>query len=1188
MSDPQPPTEPTRQMLPAAAGPNAETVHPVATDAPTVCLPAGAPTIETVPGGGAGGSAVQDSSAGRRARPGGVPEPTGEPFGRYRLVRELGRGGMGVVYQAWDTDLKRWVALKTLLPEAAPTAADVERFLREARAAGKLHHPNVVQIYDVGTVAGRHFFTMDFIAGESLDSARARLEPRRFLEVLADVARALHAAHEAGVVHRDVKPANVLLDGAGRPYVSDFGLAKEQREQLGGGLTVSGAVLGTPPYMSPEQAQGQAERIGPRSDLWGLGVMLYEHLAGRPPFEGRGLVEVLRHIVEQEPLPPTRAAAAAGRPPARGESGKGSSAGRRRVHPDLERICLTCLEKDPARRYASAAAFADDLARFLDGEPIAARAPSFGYRAQKWLARRRVWAAAGGLVLLAGGVAGYFAWRAEVERGRAQRSIAESAFVQEVKAPLAEALGARRGGDLGLLAQVASRAERRADELLAQDPTLAAAHYVKGWLARLQGRMAEAERALGEAIRLRPDDASARYQRGLARADRYRETLAAARRAWDRNVRSGRPLPDAESARAVDITGAPEASLAELETLRPELARIRQAAEDDLETTARLIAGASSTARRVEDREAWVACGRGVLALLRGDLAVAERELKAALELDPYLDDARLAWLDLLGRRALTRELDSATLLVEIDAALKVNRGLPGPWRLRSQLNSGHAQGYFDTGRSAQAFALWQEAEQDALQVVRLAPPGAEPLLLQSTVLQAWAAGKAARGEASEEMLGRALELCVRAAPLAPDSAEVLDDRVVVALHLARAEAGRGTDPRPRLLAAAADATRALELGGPAGARLNLLGCVYRQLGLANRDRGIDPRSVLRQASDAFGKSAALNPALAAAAVNGGLTWTEVGEVEATRAQDPGASWLQAVACFDEALRREPKSVSALVCRAKVRLRQAEFAATRGQDPRQLLQAVEEECRSALKTNPESGDARLLLGMAGLARGEWESGAGGDPQASLEHAVAEFGEALKRNPEDLRALEKRAVAWSNLGRNRASRGADPRDCWRSAIADLDQVLRRNPESATALESRGADYSSLADYELDHGGDPREAFRGAIADISAALTRNPEYAIGYNNRAYARFRLGVAEAARGGDSDPHLAAALADADAAVARHFGVAELTRGEILRALGRHAEAIRAFETGARADARWAGWAQAEIEKTRALMEGR
>ena len=288
-------------------------------------------------------------------------------FGDYELLEEIARGGMGVVYKARQVSLNRIVAVKMILAGQLASDAEVKRFRTEAEAAAQLQHPNIVSIHEVGEHQGQQYFSMDFIVGTSL-AARLRNEPVPIGEAvrwMKTIAEAVHFAHQRGIVHRDLKPANVLLDESGQPHVTDFGLAK--RLEHGEQLTASGAILGTPAYMSPEQAAGRQDIIGPTGDVFSQGVMLYEMLTGRVPFRGSNLAETLSQILKNEPVPPSRL--------------------NPRVPPDLETICLKCLEKRPDRRYSTADAFAQDLGRFLNHEAISARPPSTSRKASRWLVR---------------------------------------------------------------------------------------------------------------------------------------------------------------------------------------------------------------------------------------------------------------------------------------------------------------------------------------------------------------------------------------------------------------------------------------------------------------------------------------------------------------------------------------------------------------------------------------------------------------------------------------------------------------------------------------------------------------------------------------------------------------------------------------------------------------------------------
>ncbi len=306
----------------------------------------------------------------------------------YEILRELGRGGMGVVYQARQEGLNRLVALKMILHGAHANEELIERFRSEAQAIAKLRHPNVVQVYAVGLHDGLPFFALEYCSGGSLSEkfAKGRMPVNDAVDLLILLARAMQAAHEAGIVHRDLKPGNVLVDADGSPKVTDFGLAKQLDDDSN--LTATGAVMGTPSYMAPEQAFGNIELIGPPSDVYALGAMLFEALTGRPPFKGAAVLDVL-DMVRTKEAPPVRSL-------------------RREVPRDLEDIILQCLEKDPARRYPTGRELAEDLERWRRGDPVQAKKRGLWYRLGKKLRRHRLRLATGVLgvgLVIAGWIA---------------------------------------------------------------------------------------------------------------------------------------------------------------------------------------------------------------------------------------------------------------------------------------------------------------------------------------------------------------------------------------------------------------------------------------------------------------------------------------------------------------------------------------------------------------------------------------------------------------------------------------------------------------------------------------------------------------------------------------------------------------------------------------------------------------
>jgi serine/threonine-protein kinase len=333
----------------------------------------------------------------------GPPPPLGPAIPGYEILGELGRGGIGVVYRARHERLGRVVALKMLLAGGHAGEDELRRFRAEAEAVAALQHANIVQIYESGEADGKPFFSLEFCGGGNL-AHRLDGTPwpaERAAGLLATLARAVHAAHRRGVVHRDLKPANILLTEDDTLKVSDFGLAKRLDHA---GVTRTGDVMGTPSYMAPEQAGDGKHPIGPATDVWALGAILYELLTGRPPFKAATPLDTILQVIAEDPVPPSRLV--------------------RGLPRDLETVCLSCLNKDPRRRYASAEALADDLGRFLRGEPVSARRLGVWERALRW-ARRRPAAAsalavgvAAAAALLASGLVYHARLRAALEEAR--------------------------------------------------------------------------------------------------------------------------------------------------------------------------------------------------------------------------------------------------------------------------------------------------------------------------------------------------------------------------------------------------------------------------------------------------------------------------------------------------------------------------------------------------------------------------------------------------------------------------------------------------------------------------------------------------------------------------------------------------------------------------------------------------
>ena len=352
-----------------------------------------------------------------------IVEPGGKKvmyFGDYELQGEIARGAMGVVYRAEQKSLKRTVAIKMIRSTMLTNEVDVSRFKAESEAAASLDHPNIVPIYEVGMHEDQHYFTMKLIEGGTLRDHLGRLkeDPKAAAKLMSSVAGAIHAAHQRSILHRDLKPGNILIDEDGAPHVTDFGLAKQMESNSS--VTLSGQIMGTPQYMAPEQAEGGGKELTTAADIYGLGAMFYEMLCGKPPHQGESLMETLKLVAEEEALPPSRHHA--------------------KIDRDLETIAMKCLEKEPGKRYASAQGLKNDLDRWLAGEPILARPVGTAEKAFKWMKRKPMHAAAAVLAvlfLLTLGIGGPMAALRQAELreeattalGKSQVALAEGAYL---------------------------------------------------------------------------------------------------------------------------------------------------------------------------------------------------------------------------------------------------------------------------------------------------------------------------------------------------------------------------------------------------------------------------------------------------------------------------------------------------------------------------------------------------------------------------------------------------------------------------------------------------------------------------------------------------------------------------------------------------------------------------------------
>jgi len=585
------------------------------------------------------------------------PKPTRREFGRlgktftgqfgaYEIVSELGRGGMGVVYKARQPRLNRFVALKILLAGPLASRTQTERFRKEAEITARLRHPGIVQIHDVGKVGEHDYFTMDFVEGTPLNMLirRRQVPIRRAVEIAREVAEALHHAHQRGAVHRDVKPANLIINGKGSPVLTDFGLARDMDEDEAHRLTNSGSVVGTPYYMAPEQARGERDQISGWTDVYALGVVLYECLTYRVPFRAKTHLELTKKILHEQPQPPSQIEPA--------------------IELELEGIVLKAMAKSPAERYPTAEAMAQDLANFLEGRPTSVGATK-GQRVIREIRRRSAWISGAviGLVLVLGGVWAVAASLSQTSDDppppvgpddpdpppEPEDQVAQGVAIEAFAAFRSARQASERSG---AYQEALERAETRATEALSLAEDRADLWVLRGRVYAAMNREQEALEDLQRAIELDPEGpagAEAGYLIAeLHQAnDRVQDGRVAIRAALDRTKEPG-PWGPLLRGRMSLLDGDYDAALELGQQAAAENPELYEASM--LQGTALLFLGRESDARtayeratRLNDKSASAWNNLGSLALSLGETSRGIEALSRALGLRPELRSARWA-----------------------------------------------------------------------------------------------------------------------------------------------------------------------------------------------------------------------------------------------------------------------------------------------------------------------------------------------------------------------------------------------------------------------------------------------------------------------------------------------------------------------------------------------------------------
>ncbi len=1066
---------------------------------------------------------VEPSSPGPRV-PASPCLPEGKPFGKYRLLDRLGKGGMGVVFKALDTELGRTVALKALLDEEAADENVLRRFQREARSAARLRHPNIVPIHEIGEVDSKHYFTMDLVEGSDLDAMveKGPLPPKRAVEVLRDAARAVAYAHEQGIIHRDIKPSNILVDKTGRILLTDFGLAKDQSiDQTK--LTMSGELLGTPAYMAPEQARGKGVAVGPQSDVYSLGAVLYHLLTGKLPFDRATPMEVLLAVIGSEPLPPRKL--------------------NPKVHPDVETICLKAMEKSPVKRYLSAAALADDCDRFLRGEPILAKPISWVERTRRRVARNPIAAGLGVLLALAL-VTAPILWM--IARGQYESRLRAVKLAGEAKYAFAT-------NDV-------ETARKKADEAITMAPDHAAGYF---WRARLRLHEYLQNRRLPMAIlsegliEFSPEFPESDDERRL-RA----ETLAELDRmkTLSRDRMEGWELPCAlgileclrgnylEAEREIRRTLEREKDLQAQYVLALTLyftRRFREAADvarslllspqdsvaRELYVRAREAEGMTLELRGADPleiygdalrealklpapmdalSEASTRVTRGVHLAGRGkpeakeDFEEAIRLAESASRNYPIrgyvLGKARMAyglWLASHGQSKRTEEeyaaaIDAFTQALDLDAGFVAAR--------LSRMTAFNRRGnlHYRRGRFAPAREDLRLALEDARAILKAGPYF--DAVLQTPMLE-WEQDQQTARPVEERF--SALEQRVTGIRNHVERHEAENPRAWCELGKLYASWADGLHNFGRSMdapfqAALKSFSRALSLNpdyiGAFMARSSL-SMTAADAALESAQRRQWYSLAVQDGERALG----IHPGHPT--VHGELaqTWHILARDQKLRGEDTSDSIRRALEHYQKALDSNPEDISALIQRARLRLDIANLRREAGGIKDEEFQAAMEDLNRALDINPASSDAGSVRGYLHheWALVDWRRNR--DPSVKFAHALKDFEVAIYAAPEYADHYLARSRLRGDMAMIAAQGGKDPAPLLRAALDDIAQALTINARLPDVHVRHAELLNDLAAYVPD---DPTATLRDAVAAATKALELDDSRARAYSARGEA--------------------------------------------------------------------------------------
>ncbi len=920
-------------------------------------------------------------------------------FGRYTDLELLGKGGMGRVYKAFDPVLNRTIALKFIRGDDPGLH---RRLLMEARLQASLEHESICKVFEVGDVEGRLYIAMQYLRGETLCPATEKMNLLQKVRVMIRVSEAVHEAHRAGLIHRDLKPVNIMVtendQGDWTPCVMDFGLARNQESP---GLTASGMLVGSPHYMSPEQARGEITRLDRRSDVFSLGVTLYEVLSGKRPFDDNSNVEVLLKVLNQEP-PPLRK-----RDPSLPE--------------DLETIVMKCMEKDPEQRYSSARALAEDLKRYIDGDPITARPAGLIYRIRKKASKNKTITAVivGStiLVLISSGIALRTQWQARQQVLLAHRFGIE---VKEMESMLRNA----HTMPIHNISRERAHVVERMKRIEAEIGKVGSAGY------------GPCHFALGRGYLALKDYDRARKHLELAWDSGYREPTVAYTLGqvigilYDRQLDNVKHLGPQKESRLQEIQ----------KTFRtPALEYLRMSRD-------------SAT-----DPPAYV---EGLIAFYDNRYEPALRHAVRALQEVPWLYQAKKLEGDIYTLRGTEYRDEGKHDLAASDyqsadqayaAAVDMARSEPALyvsecalWTLTMELEM--ARGTASDQPLRNAITACDKA-------LMVQPEDVEALGIKAWAYWRWGEYQDLNGQDPRDTLSNSIQFGKRALQINPRFLEVWVRLGASYNTIGEYLMEHGSDPREMLQHAISSSREIIRIDPNHPYAYNILGYAAVTIAEYEIENGLDPRSSLDQATEGFTRTTQFDPKFAKGFNNLAYTHLTRGTYEMEHGVDARASFDHAARYFQEAIRVNSNYAGAFSNLGLARVRKAELEMAQGKDPSLLLEQALKESRHSVELNSQSPFGFNILGFVYLVSADRKQELHVDPAADIDHSIASLRSALELKADAENALVNIVRAFVLKGTVEMQHRRNPEGLIREARSTIERLKKINPRTGSVSEAR---------------------------------------------------------------------------------------------------------------------------------------